>query len=86
MSSLEVEEFLKYPGMYVWQIQTTKTVNIWDFGFIYYVKQKKIALSLAGAEYNFNIKEFEELIDVMDRILKWVKKRVKGNVSKGEKV
>ena len=78
--SLEVEEFLKYPSTYVWSIETTKTVNIWDFGFIYYAKQKKIALNLAGAEYKFNIKEFEELIDTMNRILQWIKKRRKKNV------
>ncbi len=84
--SLEVEEYLKRPGEYVWSIETRKTVNIWDFGFIYRTKSKKIILTLAGAEYKFNINEFADLIELMERILKqvkkWGKKNGRGRVQK----
>lgn len=84
MKYLDVDEFLRYKGVYVWQIETTKTANIWNFSIIYYADSKKVTLSLAGAEYDFNIKEFEELVETLNRILSWVKKRVRvrKNVSK----
>lgn len=77
MKYLEVDEYLKYKGVYVWQIQTVKTANIWIFDIMYYANAKKVSLSLAGAEYDFNIKEFEELVETLNKILSWVKKRVR---------
>jgi len=74
---LDVEEFLEKPGVYAWRIETLKSANIWELKFIYKTAAKKIYLSLAGAEYEFTKEEFKELIETMERILAWVKRRAR---------